>query len=32
MTSDTIVDALLKEIPVEGLSPSQKKQMDAVLR
>ncbi len=32
VTTDTIIDGLLKEIPVEGLSASEKKQMDAVMR
>jgi MoxR-like ATPase len=32
VTPDAIVDALIAEIPVEGASPAQKKQMDAVMR
>ncbi len=32
VTTDTIIEAMLQEIPVEGSTPAQKKQMDAVLR
>ncbi|MCC6675915.1 MAG: AAA family ATPase [Phycisphaerales bacterium] len=32
VTPDIVVDSLLKEIPVEGLSAAEKKQMDAVMR
>jgi len=32
VTTDDIVDALLKEIPVEGTGGSEKRQMDAVMR
>jgi len=32
VTSDQIIDGLLKDIPVEGTSPETRKQMDAVLR
>jgi MoxR-like ATPase len=32
VTTDKIIDNLLEETPVEGLSPQQKKQMDAALR
>jgi MoxR-like ATPase len=32
VTTDAIVDAMLQAIPVEGASPTERKQMDAVLR
>ncbi len=32
VTTDDVVDALLREIPVEGAGPSEKRQMDAVMR
>jgi len=32
VTTDKIIDGMLEEIPVEGLNPGQKKQMDAVMR
>jgi MoxR-like ATPase len=32
VTTDKIIDGLLEETPVEGLTPQQKKQMDAVMR
>ncbi|MBL9031326.1 MAG: MoxR family ATPase [Phycisphaerae bacterium] len=32
VTPDSIVESLLKEVPVEGASPAQQKQMDAVMR
>jgi MoxR-like ATPase len=32
VTTEKIIDGLLEEIPVEGLTPQQKKQMDAVMR
>lgn len=32
VTTDTIIDQMLKEIPVEGLSPAERRQMDAVMR
>ncbi|MBL8990897.1 MAG: MoxR family ATPase [Phycisphaerae bacterium] len=32
VTTDVIIDAMLKEIPVEGVSAAEKKQMDAVLK
>ncbi|HVZ94452.1 MAG TPA: AAA family ATPase [Phycisphaerales bacterium] len=32
VTTDHIVDALLKEIPVEGLAPDEKRRMDAAMR
>ena len=30
--TDKIIEGLLAEIPVEGLSPAEKKQMDAAMR
>jgi MoxR-like ATPase len=32
VTTDAIIDGLLAEVPVEGLTPGQKRQMDAVMR
>ncbi len=32
VTTDAIVDSMIKEIPVEGASAAEKKQMDAVMR
>jgi MoxR-like ATPase len=32
ITTDAIIDGLLKEIPVEGATPAQKRQMDTVMR
>jgi MoxR-like ATPase len=32
VTSDQVIEGMLKEIPIEGLSPEAKKQMDAVMR
>ncbi len=32
VNTDKIIDGLLKEIPVEGLSPAEKRQMDAAMR
>jgi MoxR-like ATPase len=32
VTPDAIIDQMLKEIPVEGLSPTERKQMDAVMQ
>jgi MoxR-like ATPase len=32
VTTDRIIDGLLEEIPVEGLTPQQKRQMDTVMR
>ncbi len=32
VTSDAIIEGMLKEIPVEGVSPGEKKQMDTVMR
>ena len=32
VTTDAIIDGLLQAIPVEGLSPQQKRQMDTVMR
>jgi MoxR-like ATPase len=32
VTPDKIIEGLLEEIPVEGLTPQQKRQMDAVMR
>ena len=32
VTTDAIIDAMLKEIPVEASTPAEKKQMDAVMR
>ncbi len=31
ITTDAIIDGLLKDVPVEGLTPAQKKQMDTVM-
>ena len=32
VTTDAIIDSLLKDIPVEGLSPTEKRQMDSVVK
>jgi MoxR-like ATPase len=32
VTTDDIIDQMLKDIPVEGASPAERKQMDAVMR
>jgi MoxR-like ATPase len=32
VTTDDIIDQMLKEIPLEGASPAERKQMDAVMR
>ena len=32
VTSDAIIDGMLKDIPVDGLSADEKKMMDAVVR
>ena len=32
VTTDAIIEGMLREIPVDGSSPAQKKQMDAVMR
>jgi MoxR-like ATPase len=32
VTSDDVIDELLEQIPVEGLTPSEKRKMDEVLR
>ena len=32
VTTDAIIDNMLKEIPVEGASAAEKRQMDTVLR
>jgi MoxR-like ATPase len=32
VTTDAIIDAMLKDIPLEGASPEEKRQMDAVMR
>ena len=32
VTTDRIVDAMIQSVPVEGASPAEKRQMDAVMR
>jgi MoxR-like ATPase len=32
VTTDSIIDGLLEEVPVEGLSPGEKRQMDTAMR